>query len=80
MKSLTTLTNEEIKLLIKDIVWNKRELEFIKPSESYFEFCKSKRYIVNTVNSYSAFDQECAMWRNIAMGMILADRIEFNAN
>jgi hypothetical protein len=78
--NLIRLSNKEIKKMAENIEWNERELAFIKPAESYHSFCKKNRHIVNTISSYKAFDDECELWRNIAMGMILEDRVEFNAN
>jgi hypothetical protein len=78
--SVIRLTNQEIKEMAKNIEWNDRELAFITPPESYYSFCKKNRHIVNTISSYKAFDDDCELWRNIAMGIILEDRVEFNAN
>jgi hypothetical protein len=82
MKKLNTirLSNKEVTEMSKNIEWNKRELEFIKPHENYFKFCAKYRYIENSISSYKAFDEECEMWRVLAMGVILEDRAEFNAN
>jgi hypothetical protein len=82
MKNLTVVrfTNEEIIEMSKKIEWNERELAFIKPDENYFDFCTNKRHIKNTIESYKAFDDECELWRYLAMGIILEDRVEFNAD
>jgi hypothetical protein len=72
-------TDELIMEIAKETDWNKREIEFIKPSEKYLEFCAKYRYIKNTIGSYKAFDEECAIWRRLAMKIILEDRVEFNA-
>jgi hypothetical protein len=78
--NLIKLSDKEIKEMSKKIEWNKRELEFMKSPNNYFEFCKKYRHIENTISSYKAFDEDCEQWRNLAMGIILEDREQFNEN